>query len=73
MGSMNFGFSTPFIEVFGMAKGAGAKIYSVIDSVPLIDPLLDIGEKPDSCKGNIHFKDIVFDYPSRPEVKVSKL
>lgn len=68
---MNFGISTPFFEVFGMAKGAGAKIFALIDSVPVMDALADKGDKPDSCQGNITFENIYFNYPSRPEVDVS--
>lgn len=67
---MNFGMSTPFIEIFGIAKGAGAKIFSVIDSVPIIDPRADRGAKPSSCEGNLSFRNVIFNYPSRPEVKV---
>lgn len=70
MGTMNFGMSTPFIEIFGIAKGAGAKIFSVIDSIPTIDPRTDRGAKPSSCEGNLSFRNVIFNYPSRPEVKV---
>lgn len=71
MGGMNFGMSTPFIEIFGIAKGAGAKIFSVIESKPKINPLADLGLKPNKVIGNIIFKDVSFNYPSRPDVPVS--
>ena len=70
MASMNFGMSSPFIEAFSIAKGAGAKVYSVIDRISPIDSWSDTGDKPDSLKGNISFKDITFAYPTRPEVEV---
>lgn len=69
-GSMNFGMSSPYIEVFGIAKGAAAKIYSVIDNVPIINSCKNKGTKPFKIEGNILFKDVHFDYPSRRDVKV---
>lgn len=37
---------------------------------PSINSFSDEGFKPDSITGNIEFKDIHFNYPSRPDVKV---
>lgn len=70
-GSMNFGMSSSYIEVFGIAKGAAAKIFSVIDNVPVINISKNNGKKLNQVKGNIVLKNVVFDYPSRPDVKVS--
>lgn len=70
-GSMNFGLSSPYIEIFGIAKGAAAKIYSVIDNVPVINSFKNNGKTLNKARGNITFKDVHFDYPSRPDVKVS--
>lgn len=70
MAAMSLGASSPFIEAFGIAKGAAAKVYNIIESKPLIDPLADVGEVPKICNGNITFRNIIFNYPSRAEVKV---
>lgn len=70
MGSMNLGMASPYIEAFGIAKGAGAKVYKLIEQVPVINPLAGIGERPEKIEGNILFKNVFFQYPSRPDVKV---
>jgi len=71
MASMNFGMSSPYIEAFSIAKGAGAKVFSVIDRVSLIDSCSEDGKRPEKMDGNIHFRDVHFEYPTRAEVKVS--
>lgn len=70
MGAMSLGASSPFIESFGIAKGAAAKIFQIIENKPLIDPLSNIGDIPATCNGNISFQNVFFNYPSRPDVKV---
>ncbi|KAJ9585114.1 hypothetical protein L9F63_020544, partial [Diploptera punctata] len=70
MASMSFGMSSPYIEAFSIAKGAGAKVLSVIDRVSPINSWSDSGDKPNTLKGNISFKNIRFAYPTRPEVEV---
>ncbi|CAG4987064.1 unnamed protein product [Parnassius apollo] len=72
MGSANFGISSTLMEVFGMARGAGAQIFNLIDMVPTINPMLNRGVVPDTIEGNIEFKDVYFHYPSRPDVPVLK-
>ncbi|CAF4933946.1 unnamed protein product [Pieris macdunnoughi] len=72
MGSSNFGISSTLMEVFGVAKGAGAQIFNLIDNVPTIDPLRNRGAVPSSIEGNIELKNVVFHYPSRPDVPVLK-
>ncbi|XP_045448213.1 ATP-dependent translocase ABCB1 [Melitaea cinxia] len=72
MGSANFGISSTLMEVFGVARGAGAQIFSLIDNVPTINPLLNKGVVPPSIEGNIELKNVVFHYPSRPDVPILK-
>lgn len=62
--------SAPFIESFGIAKGAAAKVFSIIASKPKIDTLAAIGDRPDICDGNIEFKNVYFNYPSRKTVNI---
>jgi ATP-binding cassette subfamily B (MDR/TAP) protein 1 len=71
MASMNFGMSSPYIEAFSIAKGAGAKVFSVIDRVSPINSWSKEGKCPQQMKGNISFRDIHFEYPTRAGVKVS--
>lgn len=70
MGAMSLGASSPFIESFGIAKGAAAKVFQIIENKPLIDPLANTGDVPDTCQGDITFRNVFFNYPSRPDVKV---
>ncbi|KAL4715421.1 hypothetical protein ACJJTC_015324, partial [Scirpophaga incertulas] len=72
MGSANFGISSTLMEVFGVARGAGAQIFNLIDNVPTINPLLNEGSAPTSVSGNIELSNVVFNYPSRPDVPVLK-
>nr|QCO93567.1 ATP-binding cassette subfamily B member 1 [Chilo suppressalis] len=72
MGSANFGISSTLMEVFGVARGAGAQIFNLIDNVPTINPLLDAGAKPASIAGHIELNDVAYHYPSRPDVPVLK-
>lgn len=68
--NMNLGLSAPYMEVFGSAKGAAAKIYDVIDNTPTINSCKGHGKRPSKITGNIVFKNVHFQYPSRPDVKV---
>lgn len=70
MASMNFGMSSPYIEAFSIAKGAGAKVFSVIDRVSPINSWSKDGKYPEQMKGNISFRDVHFEYPTRLDVKV---
>lgn len=72
-GSMNFGMASPYIETFGIAQAAAAKIYSVIDNIPVINQSKGKGEKPGKIDGNIVFQDVHFQYPSRPTVQVNAI
>ena len=58
------------MEAFSVARGAGATIFSVIDRVPPIDSSSEAGKKLGDIQGDISFKEIRFNYPSRPDVEV---
>jgi ATP-binding cassette subfamily B (MDR/TAP) protein 1 len=72
MASMNFGMSSAYIEAFSIAKGAGAKVFSVIDRISPISSWSEDGKRPEQMNGNISFRDIHFEYPTRAEVKVTE-
>ncbi|CAG8560942.1 15223_t:CDS:2, partial [Racocetra fulgida] len=57
------------IQAFGLAVGAGAKIFETINRIPPIDSYSQDGEQPSSCEGRIQFKNVSFVYPSRPKVQ----
>eukprot|EP00064_Thunnus_orientalis_P004352 superscaffoldBa00000393_g4363 len=70
IGAFTMGQTSPNIQSFASARGAAHKVYSIIDNQPCIDSYSDAGFKPDSIKGNIEFRNIHFNYPSRPDVKI---
>ncbi|XP_047122153.1 ATP-dependent translocase ABCB1-like [Schistocerca piceifrons] len=71
-GSMSLGMASPFIEAFSIARGAAAKVYSVIDRESLIDSMSEEGKRPEKIEGSINFRNVHFEYPSRKGVKILK-
>jgi len=57
---------------FSKAKIAAASIYEIVDRVPPIDHTSEEGARPERVQGNVEFTDVVFSYPSRPDVRVLK-
>lgn len=72
MGAMNVGQATPYVEAFSVARGAAAQIFDIIDRVPEIDSSSTAGEHPEKGAGNLTFRDVFFNYPSRKDVKILK-
>uniref|UniRef100_A0A1B6E6B2 ABC-type xenobiotic transporter n=1 Tax=Clastoptera arizonana TaxID=38151 RepID=A0A1B6E6B2_9HEMI len=70
-GAMNLGFTSPHLEAFAKAKGASKSIYKVLQRRPAID-VNSGGIKLDKKLGEIHFKNVQFSYPARPNVEVLK-
>lgn len=66
----NFGQSAPYFQIFAQAKGAAGRIFTVIDNKPIINASKGHGTRPKNISGNISFRDVHFEYPSRPDVKV---
>ncbi|XP_063233416.1 phosphatidylcholine translocator ABCB4-like isoform X1 [Bacillus rossius redtenbacheri] len=69
-GCMNVGAASPYLEAFGVARAAAAKVFSVIDRVPAIYSLSEHGSKLPQLRGSLTFRNVHFEYPSRPGVKV---
>lgn len=70
MGSMNIGMAAPYIEAFGIAKGACAKIYHLIEKKPEINPIVRRGVTPKGNLEEIEFRDVEFQYPTRTDIKI---
>ncbi|KAI4471553.1 atp-binding cassette sub-family b [Holotrichia oblita] len=68
--SMNFGMASPYIEAFGIARGAATKVFSVIDNEPIINKSKGSGKQLQDVKGNLKFTNVKFSYPSRSDVEV---
>ncbi|CAL8247209.1 unnamed protein product [Lota lota] len=70
IGAFSLGQTTPNFQAFASARGAAHKVYNIIDNMPSIDSYSESGLTPDSIRGDIEFRNIHFNYPSRSDVKV---
>ncbi|XP_055935875.1 ATP-dependent translocase ABCB1-like [Argiope bruennichi] len=59
-----------FSPDYQKAKSAAARVFQLLDMKPTIDVLSPDGKILENVKGDIDFKDVHFNYPSRPKVKV---
>ena len=64
------GAAAPHFEAINMARGTAAVIFDIIERKPKIDISSESGEKPEDFVADIEFKDIAFNYPTRPEVTI---
>uniref|UniRef100_A0A7G3ASY9 ABC-type xenobiotic transporter n=1 Tax=Lutzomyia longipalpis TaxID=7200 RepID=A0A7G3ASY9_LUTLO len=71
-GSQFVTFTIPSLETIISAEGTTVAIYDVINHRSLIDPFSEGGKKLDQFTGNIEFKNVRFQYPSRSDVKILK-
>lgn len=71
VGAMNVGMASPYIEAFSVSRAAAAKIFGIIQRKPAINSLDPDGIKLAGFQNSIEFKNLEFQYPSRPEVEVS--
>eukprot|EP00192_Tetraselmis_astigmatica_P000802 CAMPEP_0117691884 /NCGR_PEP_ID=MMETSP0804-20121206/25998_1 /TAXON_ID=1074897 /ORGANISM="Tetraselmis astigmatica, Strain CCMP880" /LENGTH=1263 /DNA_ID=CAMNT_0005505227 /DNA_START=142 /DNA_END=3933 /DNA_ORIENTATION=+ len=69
IGGFSVGQASPSISAFQSGCTAGARLFSVIDRVPAIDPKAK-GKKIKDLKGEVSLQNVSFAYPSRPELKV---
>ncbi|KAM6421909.1 ATP-dependent translocase ABCB1 [Rhynochetos jubatus] len=69
-GAMALGQSSSFAPDYAKAKISAAHLFVLFERVPSIDSYGEEGEKPDTFGGNVTIKDVAFNYPNRPEVKI---
>ncbi|XP_056375087.1 ATP-dependent translocase ABCB1-like isoform X3 [Hyla sarda] len=69
-GAMALGQTSSFAPDYAKAKVSAAHIFNLLERTPLIDSYSAAGHKPSSCDGNIMFKGVHFNYPTRPDVTV---
>ncbi|XP_072707607.1 ATP-dependent translocase ABCB1 isoform X2 [Ciconia boyciana] len=69
-GAMALGQSSSFAPDYAKAKISAAHLFLLFERVPSIDSYSKEGEKPETFEGSITIKDVAFNYPNRPEVKI---
>nr|XP_021407324.1 ATP-dependent translocase ABCB1 isoform X1 [Lonchura striata domestica] len=69
-GAMALGQSSSFAPDYAKAKISAAHLFLLFERVPSIDSYSEEGDKPETFEGNITMKDVAFNYPNRPEVKI---
>ncbi|KAJ8650270.1 hypothetical protein MRB53_003293 [Persea americana] len=52
------------------AKASTASIFGILDRKSKIDPSDDSGMTLEAVKGNIEFRNVIFKYPTRPDVQI---
>ncbi|XP_068013048.1 ATP-dependent translocase ABCB1 isoform X4 [Melanerpes formicivorus] len=67
---MALGQSSSFAPDYAKAKISAAHLFLLFERVPSIDSYSEDGEQPGSFEGNITIKDVRFNYPNRPDVKI---
>ncbi|KAJ8004768.1 hypothetical protein DPEC_G00139710 [Dallia pectoralis] len=70
IGAFSLGQGAPNLEAIAKARGAAYEVYRTIDQPRPIDSSSKEGHKPDHVRGDIEFKNIHFNYPSRKDVKI---
>ncbi|XP_015708893.1 ATP-dependent translocase ABCB1-like isoform X4 [Coturnix japonica] len=69
-GAMALGQTSSFAPDYAKAKISAAHLFVLFDRVPSIDSYREDGEKPVTFGENTRVKDVKFNYPNRPEVKI---
>ncbi|KAI9478125.1 MAG: P-loop containing nucleoside triphosphate hydrolase protein [Benjaminiella poitrasii] len=72
LGCMSFVKLPPNLSAISNARGAAYKIFSTIDRVPVINADSSDGKTLQTMKGEIEFKNVYFNYPSRPDTVILK-
>ncbi|CAH1798731.1 unnamed protein product [Owenia fusiformis] len=72
IGAFSLGHAFPNLEALATGRGAAHGIFEIIDSESEIDSASQEGMKPANIIGNVEFSDVVFHYPSRPDVPILK-
>ncbi|CAO3700743.1 unnamed protein product [Rhizopus stolonifer] len=72
IGAMSLLQLPPNLSAVSSGCGAAYKIYATIDRVPEIDPDNSEGLMPEKFNAEIEFKNVMFKYPTRPDITILK-
>jgi len=70
IGAFALGNAAPNLQNVGAARGAAFVIWNLVDRKSEIDSSSEEGLKPETMVGNVEFKNIMFHYPSRPDIPI---
>ncbi|XP_069504489.1 ATP-dependent translocase ABCB1 isoform X2 [Ambystoma mexicanum] len=68
-GAMALGQTSSFAPDYAKAMMSASHMFMLFERQPAIDSYSEEGEKP-MFDGNVAFKDVMFNYPTRPDVQV---
>ncbi|NP_084237.1 ATP-binding cassette sub-family B member 5 [Mus musculus] len=69
-GAMAIGETLVWAPEYSKAKAGASHLFALLKNKPTINSCSQSGEKPDTCEGNLEFREVSFVYPCRPEVPV---
>ncbi|PNJ58462.1 LOW QUALITY PROTEIN: ABCB4 isoform 5 [Pongo abelii] len=69
-GAVALGHASSFAPDYAKAKLSAAHLFMLFERQPVIDSYSEEGLKPDKFEGNITFNEVVFNYPTQPNVPV---
>ncbi|XP_003921213.2 phosphatidylcholine translocator ABCB4 isoform X1 [Saimiri boliviensis] len=69
-GAVALGHASSFAPDYAKAKLSAAHLFMLFERQPLIDSYSEEGLKPDKFEGNVTFNEVMFNYPTRPNVPV---
>ncbi|XP_011829301.1 PREDICTED: ATP-binding cassette sub-family B member 5 [Mandrillus leucophaeus] len=67
-GAMAVGETLVLAPEYSKAKSGAAHLFALLEKKPTIDSHSQEGKKPDTCEGNLEFREVSFFYPCRPDV-----
>ncbi|KAB0345019.1 hypothetical protein FD754_021945, partial [Muntiacus muntjak] len=70
LGAVALGHASSFAPDYAKAKLSAAHLFKLFERQPLIDSHSEEGLRPDKFDGNVTLSEVVFSYPSRPNVPV---
>ncbi|XP_027429377.1 phosphatidylcholine translocator ABCB4 isoform X6 [Zalophus californianus] len=69
-GAVALGHTSSFAPDYAKAKLSAAHLFMLLERPPLIDSYSEEGLRPDKFEGNVTFNEVVFNYPTRPDIPV---
>ncbi|KAM5203433.1 phosphatidylcholine translocator ABCB4 isoform 2-T2 [Hipposideros larvatus] len=69
-GAVALGHASSFAPDYAKAKLSAAHLFMLFERQPLIDSYSEEGLRPSKFEGNVTFNEVMFNYPTRPNVSV---